>query len=152
MEKYNDERMPENFEQMARAYSKSLKNKGFVFIKLEDEEYSLLLDEVAILFCKILAVIDKLKTHFNCEKLKELTIKNQQEFKRKFKHCHDFCYKCVENIDLAFLSLISLENMLTLKLMILAVKSGELEFCHGIITSRTHLYANSFSTEGFVLS
>ena len=46
MENYNDEKLAENFETIARAYSKSMKNKGFIFIKLEEEEFSLLLDEI----------------------------------------------------------------------------------------------------------
>ena len=151
MEKYDDEKITDNFEQMARAYSKSLKNKGFVFIKLEEEEYSLLLDEIAILFCKINASLDRLKSYIDCTTLRELTACNQKQFRDKFNYQRDFYFKNIENPSNCFLSLISLENMLTLKLMILAVKSGELEFCHGIITSRTHVYANSFSIEGFIL-
>lgn len=151
MEKYDDEKITDNFEQMARAYSKSLKNKGFVFIKLEEEEYSLLLDEIAILFCKINASLDRLKSYIDCTTLRELTACNQKQFRDKFNYQRDFYFKNIENPNNCFLSLISLENMLTLKLMILAVKSGELEFCHGIITSRTHVYANSFSIEGFIL-
>ena len=32
---YNDELLPEDFEAVARAYSASLKNKGFIFVRLE---------------------------------------------------------------------------------------------------------------------
>ena len=49
---YNDEILPENFEEIAKAYSNSLKKKGFVFVKLEEEEFNLLLDEINILFLK----------------------------------------------------------------------------------------------------
>ena len=135
---------------MARAYSKSLKNKGFVFIKLEDEEFSMLLDEIVILFNKINACLERLSECVDCHPLKEVTEKNIVSFKQKFnyKHC-DRKYRCLTSPSESFLSLISLENTLTLKLMILSVKSGELEFCHEIITSRTRIYADSFSQEGF---
>ena len=50
---YNDEMMPEDFETIAKAYSKSLKNKGFVFIRLEEEEFRLLIGEVLVIIAKI---------------------------------------------------------------------------------------------------
>ena len=147
---YNDEKLCDNFEAMARAYSKSLKNKGFVFIKLEDEEFSMLLDEIVILFNKIEACLERIGECVDCELLKEVTQKNIVSFKQKFNYKHyDRKYRYLSSPSESFLSLISLENTLTLKLMILSVKSGELEFCHEIITMRTHIYANSFSQEGF---
>ena len=54
MENYDDELLPENFEQIAKAYSKTLKNKGFVFVRLEEEEFNLLLCEVFVLIAKSL--------------------------------------------------------------------------------------------------
>lgn len=147
---YNDEKLCENFEAMARAYSKSLKNKGFVFIKLEDEEFSMLLDEIMVLFGKIEGCLERLGEYANCQLLKEETKKDVENFRQKFKRGCNRRYHCTTNPSECFLSLISLENTLTLKLMILSVKSGELEFCHDIITSRTRIYANSFSQEGFV--
>ena len=151
MENYNDEKLAENFETIARAYSKSMKNKGFIFIKLEEEEFSLLLDEICILFSKIMACLERLKGFLDCTLLKEATYQNEKDFKGKFNVKSKCRFKNVENPPNCFLSLISLENMLTLKLMILSVKSGELEFCQNIIAKRTSIYASSFSLEGFVL-
>ena len=151
MEKYEDEKLLDNYEEMARAYSKSLKNKGFVFIKLEDEEFSMLIDEINIIFAKILATFEKLSSFMDCNVAKNLTEKQISAFNEKFHHKTSACFNFVQSATSAFLTLISLENTLTLKHMILSVKSGELEFCHEIITARTHVYANSFSLEGFVL-
>lgn len=151
MEKYEDEKLLDNYEDMARAYSKSLKNKGFVFIKLEDEEFSMLVDEINIIFAKILATFEKLSSFMDCKVAKDLTEKQISAFNDKFHHRTSVCFNFVQSATSAFLTLISLENTLTLKLMILSVKSGELEFCHEIITARAHVYANSFSLEGFVL-
>lgn len=147
---YNDEKMCDDFEAMARAYSKSLKNKGFVFVKLEDEEFSMLTDEIMALFGKITACLKKIENEADCKYLMSVTEKNIEEFKKKFARNHVLrVYACQSTPSDAFLSLISLENTLTLKLMILSVKSGELEFCYDLITARTRIYANSFSQEGF---
>ena len=151
MENYDDEKLLENYEAMAKAYSKALKNKGFVFIRLEEEEFSLLVDEIMVIFCKIMASLDRLKDNMYCEEMKDLTMMNINSFREKFHAncCHKF--KSVQSSSDCFLTLVALENMLTLKLMILSVKSGELEFCHEIITKRTHIFANSFSIDGFIL-
>lgn len=150
-ENYNDEKLPDNFEVMAKAYSQSLKNKGFVFIKLEEEEYALLLDEIAVLFEKILASLKILNEKADCTIIWEATKQQQADFIDKFSYNRKHKFKCIESADNCFLSLVSLENMLTLKLMVLSVKSGELEFCNNIIISRTKIYADSFSCEGFVV-
>ncbi len=151
MENYDDERLADDYENMARAYSKSMKNKGFIFIKLEEEEFSLLLDEILLIFSKIWAAFERLKNLIDCEVLKKMTSQNIIDFEEKFGIKRKSEFKNIENPTNCFLSLISLENMLTLKLMILSVKSGELEFCQDIITKRTKIYATSFSLEGFVL-
>ena len=82
---YNDEKLCENFEAMARAYSKSLNNKGFVFIKLEDEEFSMLLDEIMVLFGKIEGCLERLGEYANCQLLKEETKKDEMDEDAKMK-------------------------------------------------------------------
>lgn len=151
MGNYEDDKLADNFENIARAYSKSMKNKGFVFIKLEEEEFSLLLEEICLLFSKIKACLERLKDFLDCRVLKDVTLQNEKDFEAKFNVKSKCNFQNVENPTNCFLSLISLENMLTLKLMILSVKSGELEFCQDIITKRTRIYASSFSLEGFVM-
>jgi hypothetical protein len=36
--KYDDFSLPQNWENLARAYSENLKNKGFVFVKIDNEQ------------------------------------------------------------------------------------------------------------------
>ena len=67
---YNDELLPENFEQMAKAYSQNLKNKGFVFIRLEEEEFNLLLSEIFVLFAKMKACLNHLDKFLDSTMLK----------------------------------------------------------------------------------
>lgn len=149
MERYNDELMPENFEQIAKAYSKMLKNKGFVFVRLEEEEFSLLLSEILIILEKMLACLKRLESFFDSKKLQQKIDFSKKHLEDKFGNKNPHKFVCVENEDLSFLSLIALENTLILKLMILSVKSGEFELCNNIITAISSVFAESFSTEGF---
>lgn len=148
---YNDELLPENFENIAKAYSKSLKEKGFVFVSLQEEEFNLLLDEVFVLIAKMQACLKRMKNQIDSsllqEKLQKACMLLQEGFgKKKVQN-----FECVTDENSAFLSLVSLENMLILKLMLLAMKSEQLELCHKIITSIARVFAESFSCEGFVL-
>lgn len=148
---YDDELMPENFEQIARAYSKSMKKKGFVFIRLEEEEFNLLLGEIYVLIGKMKACLEHLNSHIDGRELKLKLIDAEIALTEKFDHKKVHKFRCVEDKNTTFLSLISLENMLVLKLMLLSIKSGELELCNKIITSITAIFADSFALEGFVV-
>lgn len=149
MENYDDELLPENFEQIARAYSKTLKNKGFVFVRLEEEEFNLLLSEVFVLICKMQACLKRLKGQLDSRVLDEKLKTSRHMLEEKFgqKNPHEFV--CVEDENMAFLSLVAIENTLIIKLMLLSVKSGELELCNHIITAISGVFAESFSCEGF---
>ena len=149
---YNDELLPENFEQMAKAYSQNLKNKGFVFIRLEEEEFNLLLSEIFVLFAKMKACLNHLDKFLDSTMLKTQIDNAQSLLCKKFGNKKSHKFKCVEDKNLTFLSLVSIENMLTIKLMLLSIKSGEFELCNQIITSICVVFAESFSCEGFALA
>ncbi len=146
---YDDELLPENFEQIAKAYSKSLKNKGFVFIRLEEEEFYLLLSEIYVIFAKMKACLFRLKGHLDAKLLNEKIECSIQSLKEKFGNKKTHKFVCIEDENQAFLTLVSLENMLIIKLMLLSIKSGELEVCNNIITAISGVFAESFSCEGF---
>ena len=147
---YDDELMPENFEEIAKAYSQSLKKKGFVFVRLEEEEFCLLLNEILIVIEKMLACLCKLKKHIDSIILQERLIESENLLCEKFGNKKPHKFKCVVDENQTFFSLVSLENMLVLKLMLLSIKSGELELCNCIITNISSIFAESFSCEGFV--
>lgn len=151
MQEYNDEKLPEDFEQIAKAYSRSLKNKGFVFVKLEEEEFTLLIDEIAVIFEKIFASLKTLSKVCDCQIIGRQTELQFGKFCEKFGYKKRHSFRCIENVDNCFLALVSLENLLNLKLMLLSMKSGELEFCHEIIVTRSRIYADSFPSSGFVV-
>lgn len=151
MENYNDELLPENFEQIAKAYSKTLKNKGFVFVRLEEEEFNLLLCEVFVLIDKMHACLKRLKSQLDSHFLNEKLTASRKMLEEKFGQKNPHKFVCVEDESMSFLSLVAIENTLILKLMLLSVKSGELELCNHIITAISGVFAESFSTEGFRL-
>jgi len=149
---YNDELLPNNFEQIAKAYSKSLKDKGFVFIRLEEEEFQLLLNETFVIIAKMKACLMRLQMQFDSKELHIKLCESWNLIEEKFgtKKMHSF--ECIETENMSFLSLVSLENLLIIKLMLLGIKSGEIELCNGIITSIAGSLAESFSCEGFKVS
>lgn len=148
---YDDELMPENFEEIAKAYSQSLKKKGFVFVRLEEEEFRLLLNEILIVIEKMLACLHKLKKHLDSPILQERLVESESLLCEKFGDKKPHKFKCVVDENQSFFSLVSLENMLIIKLMLLSIKSGELELCNYIITNISSVFAESFSCEGFAL-
>ncbi|MBE7075498.1 MAG: hypothetical protein E7375_00310 [Clostridiales bacterium] len=148
---YNDQLLPENFEEMAKAYAKALKNKGFVFIRLEEEEFNLLIGEILILLEKMQACLKKLCKKINSAELSSKIVYSEKMLQEKFGKKKPHKFVCVENENNAFLSLIAIQNTLTIKLMLLSIKSGEFEICNSIITAISSIFAESFSCEGFIL-
>ncbi len=150
MEKlYNDELLPNDFEEIAKAYSKSLKKKGFVFISLEEEEFSLLVDEVLVLLAKMKACLVCLRKKLDSKRLMERLCSFEEQVSLSFNNKKPHNFKCVENENQAFLSLVSIENILILKLLSLSVKSGQMELCNDIIVGITGVFAESFDIQGF---
>ena len=149
---YNDELMPNDFEEMAKAYSKNLKKKGFVFIRLEEEEFSLLVDAVLVLLAKMKASLIRHKNRLKSDKLMNRLEGFEEKLLQKFENKKPHNFKCVENENQAFLGFVSIENMLIIKLLSLSVKSGEIELCNEIIVGITSVFAESFDTQGFCVN
>lgn len=146
---YDDFILPDDYEKMAKAYSQSLKKKGFVFIRLQDEECEMLYGEIMIIFAKMLACLKKLEKFLQAELLKTQINKAEKLLNEIFvnKKPHSFNY--VANENNAFLCLIGLENLLIAKLTILSIESGELELCNSIITNISRIFAECFINENF---
>ncbi len=144
--------LPSDFEEIARAYSKNLKKKGFIFVKLEEEEFNLLVDEVLVLLAKMKACLVRLKKQLDSQKLMQRLECFEEEVCEKFDNKKPHNFKCVENENQAFLSLVSIENMLIIKLLSLSMKSGEIELCNEIIVGITSVFAESFDIQGFCVN
>ncbi len=150
-ENYDDQKLVENFEEVARAYAKSLKNKGFVFIKLQQEDFSMLLDEISIIFGKLLASFEILSQKIDCNIILNETQKEYRHFRKLFDYQSVHKFSSDMNYSQTFLAVFALENLLNQKILLLAQKSGEITFCHKVIDSRAKIYAESFDTDDFRL-
>ena len=85
MEKfYDDEMLPDDFEQIAKAYSKSLKDRGFVFVRLHEEEFNLLLDEIFVILAKMKASLIKMEKVLDSKKLQEILEKSEKNLSKTF--------------------------------------------------------------------
>lgn len=149
---YDDELLPNDFEEMAKAYSKSLKKKGFVFVRLEEEEFNLLVDEVLVLIAKMKASLVRLNKQMESKKLMDRLESFEIRIMEKFGKKKPHIFRCVENENQAFLSLVAIENMLILKLLCLSLKSGELELCNECIVGISSVFAESFDIQGFIVN
>ncbi|MGN1201570.1 MAG: hypothetical protein ACI4R8_04900 [Candidatus Caccovivens sp.] len=148
---YNDEMLPEDFEQIAKAYAHKMKDKGFVFIKLEDEERELLIGEIFVLIAKMKACLERLKKCLESDRLMCRLENAEEVLRERFSNKKPHKFNCVVKENDAFLSLISIENTLVIKLMLLSIKTEEYELCNSIITGITSIFAESFSQEGFIV-
>ena len=149
---FDDGLMPESFEEIARAYSNSLKSKKFVFVNLEKEEFNLLLSEILVLFSKMQACLKRLVGFVECGHLENVVSNSISTLCQKFKKKMPRKFKCVTNENSAFLCLVGLENSLILKLMLLSFKSGEIELCQEIVASITGVFSESLNIECFCLA
>ena len=119
-ENYNDFLLPENFEVVAKEYSKKLKNKGFVFIKLQDEEFDFLIDEILVLLEKMKACLKRLNLRFDSQKLHSKIEFCQNDICGKYDKIKPHKLKCVAEETEAFLALVSCQNTLTIKSLFLS--------------------------------
>ena len=147
---YDDELLPDNFEKMAKAYSQSLKDKGFVFVRLKEEEFNFLVDETLVIIAKMKACLKSLSKQVDSKILFDRLCEAENSLCMAFSNKKTHKFKCVN--ENAFLCLVALENLLILKLMLLSVKSEEFELCQNIIIDVATIFSESYSQDEFKLS
>lgn len=147
---YNDENIstPENFEKMAKAYSDSLKEQGFVFFKINEEDYSLLLTEVFDILFKLRASYRFLGGFLESDKFLSLTEKQIDYLRTLFSYNKNQGYIVKTNNTKCFLNNISLESVLILKLNILAQKSEYFQELSSLVNERLTLMHENYNIEG----
>ncbi len=121
---YNDEAMPSlnNIEEMARAYSFSLKQKGFVFVSLEEEGKKFLIAEVFEILFKLRASYRYLKNFLGSSAMLSLTEEHIDVLRSMFDFEDNCGYFISCNQTKCFLNTVSLENQLNIKLLLLSQK------------------------------
>lgn len=135
---------PDEYEALARAYSNSLKQKGFIFVRLDTEGMNVLIDEVFDLMFKLRASYRMLGQFMGCDKFYALNEEQLELLRDKFNYKQNRGFKMNWNKTKCFLNTISLENRLLIKLFLLAQKSDEFEFLVGLIFQRMRLSADLY--------
>lgn len=139
---------PEEYEKMAKLYSNNLKEKGFVFVNMFDEDYSLLLDEIFDLLFKLRASYRFLNGFLESDQFLDLTEKQIDNLRNMFGYTKNRGVRLQTNITKCLINTISLEGVLTLKLLELAKKSGHLQQILKIIKDRLNLSFENYRIEG----
>jgi len=147
---YNDNIFPtpDKIEEMAKAYSSSLREQGFLFIKLNNEEYSFLIDEVFDILFKLRSSYRFMKGFMNCNLLLELNERQIDKMRRIFDYKTNHAFQVKTNKTKCFINSISLENKLFLKVNELAQKSEKFLELSSIINERLPLLIENYHIEG----
>ena len=148
---YDDEMLPEDFEEIAKAYSQSLKKRGFVFVHLDQEELSFLVDEVLICLAKMKACLKNL-VHIQSVVLQNKLAEIERFCCDKFDNKKPHNFDCVENENQCFLMLVALENFLVVHLLKLCDKKFYPSDFKNMIEDVCLIFAESVDVSGFVLA
>lgn len=147
---YNDEQFPtqENYEKMARAYTSTLQHQGFVFVRLQDENLTFLIDEVFETLFKLRASYRQLGTFLDSNKFLDLTNNQIEELRDMFNYSKNRGFQIRVNKTKCFLNTISLEAKLLLKLNELAQKSEQFEKLSKLANDRLLLIIENYTIHG----
>ena len=147
---YNDNLFPtqENYEKMARAYSSALQKQGFVFIKLADEDYTFLLDEIFEILFKLRSSYRYLNSFLDSNRFLDLTNLQIEEMRTLFNYQKNRGFQVRVNKTKCFLNSLSLEGKLLLKLNELAQKSDLFTQLSKIANDRLMLMVENYAIQG----
>ncbi len=138
----------EAFENMAKAYYSNLKEKGFVFIRLFDENLDFLIDEVFDIFFKLKSAYQSMKGFMGSGLFLEMTNEQIDELRKLFSYTKNRAFQVRTNNTKCLLECVSLESRLILKLNELAKKCDHFESLGQIVQKRILLSTNNFHVEG----
>ena len=136
---YDDEKLLslDDYEVMAREYSKALKKSGFVFVKVDDCACEQLVSEIFDILAKIEASLSYLGKFSNLDKLARLTREQVATLKILYPECSQHpSFNVRGNKNLIFLNFLSLESELILKLLSLCEQSPFSSQLNPLILSR----------------
>lgn len=142
---------PDEYETLARAYTSSLKEKGFVFVRLDSEGTGVLVDEVFDLMFKLRATYRALSSFMGADRFYELNEEQIEVMRKMFSYKQNRGFKMNWNKTKCFVNAISLENRLLIKLFLLAQKSDEYEELVGLCFQRLRMAADLYEV-GDVMS
>ncbi len=135
---------PDEYENLAKAYSNSLKEKGFVFVRLDTEATNVLVDEVFDLLFKLRAIYRSLGNFMGANKFYELNEEQIDVMRNLFSYKQNRGFRITWNKTKAFVGSISLESRLLIKMFLLAQKSDEYEKLVGLCFQRLRMSADLY--------
>lgn len=144
---YNDEKLLslEEYEIMAKEYSKSLKSGGFVFVKVDESACDILVSEIFDLLNKISSSLRVLGNFSELNKLLALTEKQCSTLQVLYPECSQEKPLLVRgNKNLIFLNFLSLESELILKLLSLCEQSPFSSQLNSLARERLYLTKEIF--------
>lgn len=135
---------PDEYQALAKAYSNSLKQKGFVFISLDNESKNILIDEVFDLMFKLRSSYRMLGNFMGSDKFYALNEEQLETLRELFSYKQNRSFKINWNKTKCFINAIGLENRLLIKLFLLAQKGEEYEKLIGLCFQRLRLAADLY--------
>lgn len=146
---YHDDAMPSLniVEEMARAYNLSLKQKGFVFVNLEEEGKNFLISEIFDLLFKLRASYRHLNNFLGLSSMLSLTEENIDHMRNLFDIEENKGYFVSTNQTKCFLNVIALEKILTIKLLLLSQKCEYGEELIAVIIERSKMLSQKLIIE-----
>lgn len=152
---FNDEQLlsPDQYEVMAKAYSNSLKQKGFVFVSFDKSGQGEILSEVFDLLCLLRDHLFALGGFLGTGAMYNLNEKHILALQKIFDY--DFNYSrtnLLHDKTKLFLNMLSLENILLSKLLDLAFASDNPEEILAFIKERTALSGSLYKINGIIAS
>lgn len=150
---YNDEKLlsPQAYQEMAKAYQKTLQDKGFVFVSLDNSKEEAFLHEVMELFYNIKNNLFALGGFLGTGTLYNLNEKEIAKMQSLYNKEFDLPQKSFSHDKVkSFLSLLSLESKLINKLLSLAENSSYSSEIFSIIKERTQLSASLYKANSSI--
>ncbi len=150
---YNDEKLMsmEGYATMAKAYSQSLKDRGFIFIQFDGNENEVLINEVATLFCKIKSSLLYLSGFLDTGRLYELTQRQINAFLSLYPSISDLpTYPISGDKTRCFLNMLSLESLLISKLITLGDQSPFSNQISKLVHQRLYLTSEIYKIKGLI--
>lgn len=146
---YNDEGFAslDAIEQMAKAYNDAMKEKGFVFVNLDEVGKNILAKEVMEILFKLRSSYRYMKNFLSSSSIASLTEQHIEKMRTLFSIEDNTGYIITCNNTKCFLNAISLEQMLNTKLLLLSQKCSYGEELISLIIERNELISRCFMIE-----
>lgn len=145
---YNDEQILslEDYETIAKAYAKSMKNKGFIFVQVDSNEVKALIEETFDYLAEIKSCLFIMGGFLNTSALYSLNERQIKKIRLIFDYSQPLkTFKLKYDKTLCFLRFIGLESKLIKNLLELAEKTNYESELKKLINDRLVTFGNTFT-------